>query len=90
MNENNVITDLLKVIGAVLGIVLAIVASIVLSIAAGYLVGMFIAILPFISDWLTQGLGVDKSQIPGIVAWFAVAGLWIGGSVKAGKGGKND
>lgn len=79
----------MKVILAVILAVVLVAVSFALTIGIGYLIGMFIAILPFVSDWLTVGMGIGKSQIPSITAWFAVLGLFIGGSAKATNGGKN-
>ena len=78
----SVLTDALKVIAAVaLGIIVILIALYAV-IGFGYLVGMLLAILPFISEWLTEGLPVTAQQLPGIVAWLAVAGMFIGGGSK--------
>lgn len=76
--------DVLSVVIAAILAVVLIASLIVATIGVGYVVGMFIAILPYVSDWITTGLPIDKSQIPTITAWFALAGLWLGGSAKAG------
>ena len=78
----NVLLDVLKVIGAVALGIIVILIGLYAGIGFGYLVGMLLAILPFISEWLTEGLPVSTQQLPGIVAWLAVAGMFIGGGSK--------
>lgn len=89
MKESNLGVELLKVVGIVLLIMVIITAAITLTIGLGYLIGMFIAILPFVSDWLVTEIPIDKSQIPTITAWLAVASLFLGSSAKVNAGGKN-
>lgn len=85
--SNDVVLDIIKVILLVILTVVIFAAAFILTIGVGYLIGMFIAILPFVADWLTSGTPIDKQMIPTITAWLAVAGLFIGGSgaVKASK-----
>lgn len=68
--------------GIAILIVLMIAVSVVLAVGFGYLLGTLIVLLPFVGDLLVDGLPVTESQIPGITAWLAVAGLFIGGSSK--------
>lgn len=75
----NVLKDVIQIVLLVILVVIIVGAVVYLTVGFGYLFGMLLAILPFISEWLTAGLPVTTQQLPGIVAWIAVAGLFIGG-----------
>lgn len=88
----NVLSDVIKAILAVLIVSLAAIAFVVLTVGVGYLFGMAIAITPFVSDWLTNTLPVEKSQIPALTAWFAILRWFVRGSGRISniKAGAND
>lgn len=69
--------------GALLGIVVILIAIAFVPFV-GYVVGMVLAMIPFISDWLTFNGALDKSQFPSITAWLAVAGIFLRASVSMG------
>lgn len=75
------IKDALVVILAVILAVIIFVGSIVVTVSVGYFIGMVIAIMPFVSDLLIDGVGVTKQQIPVITAWMAVLRLVVTTSI---------
>lgn len=72
------IKSILSTILAAIMIVVTIIAFIYFVIGFGYLFGLIIVVLPFIGDWLTVGLPIVKSQIPGIMSWILLIGVIIG------------
>lgn len=70
-------TETFKLIGVIIAVIIGAILLTFVGIGAGYLFGMLIAITPFISDWLTASLPIDKAQIPGIVAWLTVLGAFV-------------
>lgn len=84
MGGNNNAKTVLGAIGMALLIVAIFIGGLYLTVILGYVIGILIEITPFISDWLTAYLPVEKSQIPGITAWLAVASLFIGAGRKGG------
>lgn len=78
------IKSILTIIGAFIGAILLI----YIGIGIGYLFGLLISVTPFVSDWLTNNLPIDKAQIPSIIAWLSVISLYLT-SVKTVKG-END
>lgn len=75
----NVAKETAKSVGIAIAVVITFLLIVVATVGIGYLLGMLLAILPFVSGWLTEGLSIEKSQIPSITAWFAVGSLFIGG-----------
>lgn len=68
------------IFGSILAILLIVVA-IVLVPVVGYIIGMFYAILPVISDWMTINGAIDKRDFPGIIAWMAILGFFLKSTV---------
>lgn len=88
---NNVI-KLIGLIGGAIVAVIIIVIFVALSLSIGQLVGILLAKTPIINEWLTEGIPISKSQIPGITTWLILAGmLGVSGAGLVGRrGGKND
>lgn len=74
---NGILKAIVSAVAAVAGLILGVLLLIYVVVGAGYFLGMVIAILPFVSGWLTASLPITTSQIPGIVAWIAVFGLFV-------------
>ncbi|MBU5266257.1 hypothetical protein [Virgibacillus proomii] len=66
---------------AVILAVIIFVGAIIVTVSVGYFIGMVIAIMPFVSDLLINGVGVTKQQIPVITAWMAVLRLVVTTSI---------
>ena len=47
-------------------------------IAGGALVGVFAAVLKFVEDWKKVTLVPDLTKVPGVGAWLASWGNWLG------------
>lgn len=91
MSENNTARTVIEAIVTAILAIAIFIGAIYLTITFGYLVGLLLGATPFISDWLVAFLPVDKTQIPGITAWLAVASLFIRGSAKvADKGERSE
>ena len=74
----NVVKDVGKVVIAAVMVVTISIVMIYLTVGIGYLLGMLIATLPIVSGSLTATLPITSAQIPGIVAWITVVGMFIG------------
>lgn len=79
------IKDALVVILAVILAVIIFVGAIIITVSVGYFIGMVIAITPFVSDWITHGVGISKQQIPIITAWMALFRFVVTTSISFGK-----
>lgn len=79
--------ELFVLLGGALLTALLFLLGLVVALFGGYLFGMIIAIIPYVSDWLTFNGALPKSQFPSITAWLAVAGLFLrSGAVQGEKG----
>lgn len=65
---------------AAVGGVVLLALMVLVAVSFGYLVGLFLIMIPFVAAWLTEGVGLDTTQVPTITAWIAVAGIFLKGS----------